>query len=65
MNRQSLSAHLAHADKFYLEISLPIREYDRGDLSLSDLSRRFRELNSEDLCTSGAYVIFRKGSNGI
>lgn len=60
LNREPISAHLALAQRAGFETLLVHREYDDQGLEVTALSRRFRQLDKEDLRTRVAMLILRK-----
>jgi hypothetical protein len=60
LNRESLSAHLAHARRAGFAVLLRAREDGDGGLGVSALSPRFQELSAEDLRTRGVMLILQK-----
>jgi SAM-dependent methyltransferase len=64
LNRQPLSAHVAHAKQAGFDV-LSLRRYQSSPgLGLDALSPRFQRLDAEDARTRGAFLILRKPSIG-
>src|SRR5207247_6110985 len=63
LNREPLSTHLDLSRKFGFDVLLLKKEPGTVGLRITDLSRRFRTLASEDLSTRGAMLVLRKQLN--
>ena len=60
LNRKPLSAHLVRAERAGFEVLSLRQNHGSQGLNVDALSPRFRRLDAEDACTSGAVLILRK-----
>jgi hypothetical protein len=64
LNRMPLTTHLACAADSGFDVLMLQKEYVHSSLDVTDLSSRFRALDSEDLRTRGVMLVLRKQRNG-
>jgi len=60
LNREPLSTHVAFAKKVGFELLLIERNQAPNGLEVQALASRFRQMNADDACTSGVFLILQK-----